>query len=127
MFVCDYKPLNDVFFLKFQITNEGCLGWCLEEALSHQYNKDPLIRKWLIGDKVSNFLVDIVEKEINDCCPPDFSVLFKLAITENDDEGNLFHRCYHFNLPKYFCSTFVVLYYCFRTLCEQRSNIQGFR
>lgn len=68
------------------ITNEGCLGWCLEEALSHQYNKDPLIRKWLIGDKVSNFLVDIVEKEINDCCPPDFSVLFKLAITENDDE-----------------------------------------
>lgn len=64
------------------------MGWSLEEALSHQYNKEPLIRTWLTSDKVTNFLVNIVEKEISDCCPANFSALLKLAITENDDEGN---------------------------------------
>ncbi|KAL3280345.1 hypothetical protein HHI36_017834 [Cryptolaemus montrouzieri] len=96
------KSLIDLIFLMFEylddrdknvvlesvdaISNEDCLGWCLEKALSHQHNKDPLIQRWLISDKVSELLVRIVEREIADECPSNLSALLKLAITENEME-----------------------------------------
>ncbi|KAJ8985103.1 hypothetical protein NQ317_019789 [Molorchus minor] len=68
-----------------EVCNDDCLGWCISEALSHPHSKEASVRAWLQNDKVSAFLVSICEKEINDECPPELDVLFKLALTENED------------------------------------------
>ncbi|KAJ8918958.1 hypothetical protein NQ315_016860 [Exocentrus adspersus] len=68
-----------------EIPTEECLSWCISEALSHPHNKHPLVKTWLAKDRVSNFIVSIAEKEIKDECPPELSVLFRLALTENGD------------------------------------------
>ncbi|XP_050511017.1 E3 ubiquitin-protein ligase listerin [Diabrotica virgifera virgifera] len=68
-----------------KITSEECLSWCISEALSHPYNKDELVKKWLRTEKISKFIVSITDKIIVDECPPDLSTLFKVALTENQD------------------------------------------
>ncbi|KAK9879336.1 hypothetical protein WA026_004187 [Henosepilachna vigintioctopunctata] len=69
-----------------KISNEDCLAWCLEDALSHQHNKDCVIRNWLTSDKVTNFIVSIVEKEIADQCAPNLKSLLRIAVTEDENE-----------------------------------------
>nr|CAI5817589.1 unnamed protein product [Callosobruchus analis] len=70
------------------ISDDNYLGWCITEALAHPYNKDPLLKKWLKRDNVTQFLVSIAEKEINDECSPDLDALFRLALTENSEGGH---------------------------------------
>ncbi|CAG9822593.1 unnamed protein product [Phaedon cochleariae] len=72
-----------------EVPNEQCLSWAISEALAHPHNKDPIIHNWLKTERVSDFLVSIVDLEINDKCPPELGILLKLALTEND-EGELF-------------------------------------
>nr|CAH7760823.1 unnamed protein product [Callosobruchus chinensis] len=72
-----------------EISDDSYLGWCITEALAHPYNKDPLVKKWLKRDNVTQFLVTIAEKEINDECTPDLDALFRLSLTENG-EGELY-------------------------------------
>lgn len=66
------------------------MSWCVSEALSHPNNKEESIIKWLKTEQVSNFIISICEKEINDECPPDLSALFKLVLTEDMDGGKKF-------------------------------------
>ncbi|CAH1975524.1 unnamed protein product [Acanthoscelides obtectus] len=89
-----YKCLDDTDRQKLldslsEITDENYLGWCITQALAHPYNKDPLVKKWLKRDGVSQFLASIADKEINDECSSDLDALFRLALTENSD-GELY-------------------------------------
>ncbi|XP_018571354.1 E3 ubiquitin-protein ligase listerin isoform X2 [Anoplophora glabripennis] len=74
-----------------EISTEDCLGWCVSEGLSHPHNKDPLVKDWLRNTKVSEFIVSIAEKEIKDESSSECSVLFRLALTENEDGELLIH------------------------------------
>lgn len=71
----------------FQNGAEDSLGWCISEALAHPHNKDLVVKKWLQNVKINNYLVSIVDKQISNSCPPELSVLLKLALTENEDGG----------------------------------------
>ncbi|KAG5874665.1 hypothetical protein JTB14_012946 [Gonioctena quinquepunctata] len=72
-----------------EVASEECLSWCITEALAHPHSKDPLIHSWFKNDKVRDFIVSIVDKEIRDECTPELSVILKLVLTE-DGNGDLF-------------------------------------
>nr|XP_023024069.1 E3 ubiquitin-protein ligase listerin [Leptinotarsa decemlineata] len=72
-----------------EVVNEECLTWCISEALAYPHNEDPLVISWFRNEKVRDFIVSIVDKEIRDECSPELSVILKLALTENE-KGELF-------------------------------------
>lgn len=105
---CSYlcsKPVVDLVFLllKFvdeqekslildslkDVSNQDCIGWCMTQALSFPHNENLIVQKWLESRLVSDFLAKIVDMELAGNCPPDWSVLLKLAFTENSS-GQLF-------------------------------------
>lgn len=63
------------------------MGWCIAQGLSYPHNEDPIVQKWLQSDKPSSFISKIVDMELADECPPELSVLLKLALSENNSGG----------------------------------------
>ncbi|KAF7277773.1 hypothetical protein GWI33_009194 [Rhynchophorus ferrugineus] len=65
------------------------LAWSVSEALAFPLVELPEVKIWLQHDKIGTFFLDVVDKQIRDECPPNLSVIFKLALTENKD-GELY-------------------------------------
>lgn len=98
------KPVVSMIFLLFKhlsddekkiilddfmnVETEDCIGWCICRAMSHPYHNDNRVKEWLKNDRVGNFLLHIVELEMEDACTPDLSLLLKKAFQENS-ESNL--------------------------------------
>lgn len=98
------KPVVSMIFLLFKyltdeeklviledfmnVETEDCIGWCICRAMSHPYHNDDQIKVWLKNERVGNFLLHIVELEMEDTCTPDLSLLLKKAFQENS-ENNL--------------------------------------
>uniref|UniRef100_A0A1Y1KK52 E3 ubiquitin-protein ligase listerin n=1 Tax=Photinus pyralis TaxID=7054 RepID=A0A1Y1KK52_PHOPY len=74
-------------FVLFQGTD--CFGWCIAQSLSHPYNEDGTIQKWLHKDEVSHFLTSIMEKELNDTSTPELKLILKKAFMEKQN-GDLY-------------------------------------
>lgn len=66
------------------------LAWSVAEALAFPLVELPEVKKWLQHDKIGTFFLDVADKQIHNECPPSFTVIFKLGLTENKDGGKNF-------------------------------------
>lgn len=122
MFKIEVRLLDThrIFYTNYCFKNgsDESLGWCVSEGLAHPHNTDPIVKKWLQNTNINDFIVSIVDKQINSTCSPELSVLLKLALTEDNEGGTR----YLYSQVNCFSDLFS-----FRALDTKRCALQDYR